>query len=88
MITANLIDHHSGTGTLRVLDNGHTVSELDFRPNESGPNAGSLMGTANHLLPDLGYELAYGWMDERESEEGTVYSGRAVRLGDRTDTWD
>ena len=90
MHTANLTELHDGTGLLQVTDrNESVVAEMDFTPDESGPNRGSLMGTANHLLPDLGWQLDYGWMSERVDEDGcTVHRGKVVRLGERVSVWD
>ena len=88
-ISAQLTDHHDGTGTLEVVSSsGATLAALHFTADNAGPNRGSVMGTANHLLPELGYALAYGWMDERANEWGTLHVGRCVRLCERTETWD
>ena len=90
MHSATFTELADGIGVLQVVDpNGHHVGEIDFTAREDGPNRGSLLGTANEMLREIGWQLDYGWMFDGVDADGHPYRrGPVVRLGERTSVWD
>lgn len=83
MFRATVRDHRDGSGELIVRNDEH--GRVIARKRLVAPEGRSVLVAANHALPELGFDLDYGWFEGRWEGEHT---GPVVRLGERTSVWD